>query len=276
MIRLSNLSFAYGSKKVLEDFSLELSAGETVMITGPNGVGKSTILRLLAGVLKPVSGEIDHGLPEGTDPRLKTAFLPDSLSIYRSMTPAQAAEFHAGFYITEPSDLELALKAGIDINSKISDLSVGQRVLVHLSLILSTDPELILIDEVLHSVDPYLRDIVFRQLIAVMEKRNPIVVMVNLNFHDIANLVDRVIFIGRDGIRLDESVDDLKAKTRRVIAEEISPEHPVLFIENVMGKMHHIVYPFDEQAENANFESIQKMDLTEIMTAFMGGEYGVS
>ncbi len=276
MIRLSNLSFAYGSKKVLEDFSLELSAGETVMITGPNGVGKSTILRLLAGVLIPVSGEIDHGLPEGTDPRLKTAFLPDSLSIYRSMTPAQAAEFHAGFYNTEPADLKLALKAGIDVNSQISDLSIGQRVLVHLSLILSTDPELILIDEVLHSVDPYLRDIVFRQLIAVMEKRNPIVVMVNLNFHDIENLVDRVIFLGRDGIRLDESVDDLKAKTRRVISEELSPEYPILLSETVMGSKHHIVYPFERKYGEIADESIRKMDLTEIMTAFMGGEYSVS
>ncbi|MCK5063678.1 MAG: ATP-binding cassette domain-containing protein [Candidatus Fermentibacteraceae bacterium] len=276
MIRLSNLSFAYGSKKVLEDFSLELSAGETVMITGPNGVGKSTILRLLAGVLIPVSGDIDHGLPEGIDPRLKTAFLPDSLSIYRSMTPTQAAEYHAGIYNTEPSDLELALKAGIDVNSIISDLSVGQRVLVHLSLILSTDPELILIDEVLHSVDPYLRDIVFRQLIAVMEKRNPTVVMVNLNFHEIEHLADRVVFLGRDGIRLDESVDDLKAKTRRVIAEEISPEHPILLTESVMGSKQHIVYPFDERVGSTDFESIQEMDLTEIMTAFMGGEYGVS
>ncbi len=276
MIRLSNLSFAYGSKKVLEDFSLELSAGETIMITGPNGVGKSTILRLLAGVLIPVSGEIDHGLPEGTDPRLKTAFLPDSLSIYRSMTPAQAAEFHAGFYNTEPSDLELALKAGIDVNSKISDLSIGQRVLVHLSMILSTDPELILIDEVLHSVDPYLRDIVFRQLIAVMEERNPTVVMVNLNFHEIEHLADRVIFLGRTGIRLDESVDDLKAKTRRIIGEEISPEYPVLLSENVMGSKHHIVYPFEKKYGEIADSNIREMDLTEIMTAFMGGEYGVS
>jgi ABC-type multidrug transport system ATPase subunit len=192
------------------------------------------------------------------------------------MTPAQAAEFHAGFYNTEPSDLELALKAGIDVNSKISDLSIGQRVLVHLSMILSTDPELILIDEVLHSVDPYLRDIVFRQLIAVMEERNPTVVMVNLNFHEIEHLADRVIFLGRTGIRLDESVDELKAKTRRVIADEISSEYPVLLTENVMGKKQHIVYPFKKKYGEITDSNIREMDLTEIMTAFMGGEYGVS
>ncbi len=276
MIRMSNLSFAYGEREVLKDFNLELSAGETVMITGPNGIGKSTILRLLAGVLIPQTGEIDHGYPQGTDPRLKTAFLPDSLSFYRSMTPLEAAKFHAGIFGTEPSSLELAKKAGVDVNRHICELSVGQRVLVQMAIILSTRPELILIDEVLHSVDPYLRDILFRELIEVMENSSPTVVMVNLNYHDIEHLADRVIFLGSDGIRLDESVDDLKAKTRRIISEEISPEYPVLLTENVMGKKHHIVYPFEMRSGEITDENLREMDLTEIMTAFMGGEYGVS
>ena len=276
MIRMSNLSFAYGSKEVLKDFNLELNAGETVMITGPNGMGKSTILRLLAGVLIPQSGEIDHGYVKGTDPRQKTAFLPDSLSFYRSMTPLEAAKFHAGIFGTEPSDLELAKKAGVDINRHIYELSVGQRVLVQMAIILSTDPELILIDEVLHSVDPYLRNILFKELIEVMEDSSPTVVMVNLNFHDIEHLADRVIFLGRDGIRLDESVDDLKAKTRKVIAEEIPSEYSVLLTENVIDKKHHIVYPFEKKIGDIADENIKEMDLTEIMTAFMGGEYGVS
>jgi len=276
MIRMSNLSFAYGSREILKDFNLELNAGETVMITGPNGMGKSTILRLLAGVLIPQSGEINHGYTKGTDPRQKTAFLPDSLSFYRSMTPLEAAKFHSGIFGTEPSDLELAQKAGVDLSRHIYELSVGQRVLVQMAIILSTDPDLILIDEVLHSVDPYLRDILFRELIEVMEDSSPTIVMVNLNFHDIEHLADRVIFLGRDGIRLDESVDLLKAKTRRVIAEEIPLECSVLLTENVMGSKHHIIYPFEKKIGEIADENIREMDLTEIMTAFMGGEYDVS
>ncbi len=275
MIRMSNISFAYGSKKILRDFSLELRAGETLMITGPNGVGKSTILRLLAGVLLPESGTIDHGYPAGTDPRQKTAFLPDSLSIYRSMTPHRAAEFHAGIFGTEPADLELAVKAGVDVNRRIIELSVGQRVLVHLAIILSTEPELILIDEVLHSVDPYLREIVFRELLEVMEDRNPAVVMVNLNFHEIENIIDRIVFLGRDGIRLDESAVELKAKTRRVIAQKLPEQFPVILTEKVLGKNNHIIYPFEHGIGKIPDDAIEVMDLTGIMTAFMEGEYHV-
>ena len=192
------------------------------------------------------------------------------------MTPLEAAKFHAGIFGTEPSNLKLAQKAGVDLTRHIYELSVGQRVLVQMAIILSTDPELILIDEVLHSVDQYLRDILFRELIEVMEENNPTVVLVNLNYHDIEHFADRVIFLGRDGIRLDESVDELKAKTRRIISEEISPEYPVLLTENVMGKKHHIVYPFEESCGDIPDENIREMDLTEIMTAFMGGEYDVS
>jgi ABC-2 type transport system ATP-binding protein len=276
MIRMTNVSVSYGSEEVLRNFSLEITAGETVMITGPNGAGKSTILRLLAGVLKPDSGNIDYGYPDGTDPRQKTAFLPDSLSFYRSMTCREAAKFHAGVFRTDPSDLEIVIKAGIDLNSRISELSVGQRVLVQLSIILSTEPELILIDEVLHSVDPFLRDIIFRELIEVIEKRNPAVVMVNLNFHEVENLADRVVFLGRDGIRLDESVDNLKAGTRKVITEGIPPEYQVLITEKVMGRSQYIVYPFEKADMGIPDENIRAMDLTEIMTAFMGSEYNVS
>ena len=71
-------------------------------------------------------------------------------------------------------------------------------------------------------------------------------------------------------------MDLLKAKTRRVIAEELPAEYPVLLTENVMGSKHHIVYPFDKKIGEIADEKIREMDLTEIMTAFMGGEYGVS
>jgi ABC-type multidrug transport system ATPase subunit len=269
MISMKGISFAYGSKDIVRDLNLELGPGETLMITGPNGVGKSTILRLLAGVLIPSSGSIEYGFPEGIDPRI--AYLPDSLSFYSSMTPPEAAAFHAGIFGTEPSGLAIASKAGVDLDRKISELSLGQRVIVQLSIILSTGPDLVLIDEVLHSVDPYLRGLLFQELVKVMEERAPIVVMVNLNFSEVENLVDRAIFMGAEGIRLDESVDDLKAGARMIEAECLSEGLPVILRREVLGRKQFLVYPFTVGEEDV--DKAHPMDLTEIMTAFMEAEY---
>ena len=275
MIRINDLSFAYWKEDVVRNFSLSVESGETVMLTGPNGVGKSTVLRLLAGVLQPSSGSVDHGFAEGVDPRAKTAYLPDSLSMYESMTPGEAALFHGDLYGTDPADLSLAKKAGVNADRPIKDLSVGQRVLVHLSIVLSTEPDLILIDEVLHSVDPYLRDMVFGELICVIQERSPAVVMVNLNFHEVENLVDRVLFMGRNGVMLDERVEDLKSRILRIRAEEPPSTLPVLLTRETAGGKTHIIYPVESHVEIPEGFTAERMDLTEIMTAFMETEYNV-
>ena len=275
MIRIEDLSFAYWKEEVVSGFSLSVGSGETVMLTGPNGAGKSTVLRLLAGVLQPASGSVDHGFAEGVDPRARTAYLPDSLSMYESMTPGEAARFHSDIYGTDPADLSLAKKAGVNADRPLKDLSVGQRVLVHLSIVLSTEPDLILIDEVLHSVDPYLRDMVFSELIRVIQERSPAVVMVNLNFHEVENLVDRVVFMGRNGVRLDEKVEHLKSRTLRIRAEEVPGDLPVLLSRETAGGRSHILYPVEDLSGIPESCSAERMSLTEIMTAFMETEYDV-
>lgn len=272
MIRIEGLSFAYGRKWIIRGLDLGLNRGETVMLTGPNAAGKSTLLRLIAGVLIPSEGSIDYGFPEGIDPRSRIAFLPDSLSFYGSMTPIEAAEFHAGFFGTEPSGLEVARRGGVDLKRRIEDLSLGQKVIVQLSIVLSTAPDLVLIDEVLHAVDPYLRGLMFQELIGVMEERDPAVVMVNLNFSEVENLVDRVIFMGRDGIKLDEKVDDLKAGTRLLESGVEPRDAEVLLTREVLGRKQFVLYPCSGN-HGVTAVGSRAMDLTEILTAFMEAEY---
>ncbi|OPL17806.1 MAG: hypothetical protein AVO35_07975 [Candidatus Aegiribacteria sp. MLS_C] len=272
MIRIESLSFAYGRKRIIRNLDLDLRSGETVMITGPNAAGKSTLLRLMAGVLKPSEGRIDYGFPEGTDPRSRIAFLPDSLSFYGSMTPNEVAGFHAGFFGTEPSGLQVARRAGVDLNRRIEDLSLGQKVIVQLSIVLSTDPDIVLIDEVLHAVDPYLRGLMFQELIGVMEERDPTVVMINLNFSEVENLVDRVIFMGRDGVRLDERVDDLKAHARLLESGLEPVDAEVLLAREVLGRKQFVLYPCSGN-DGVTTVGSRAMDLTEILTAFMEAEY---
>ena len=60
MLKITDLSFSFDKKKILEDFSLELKKGEIIAVMGPSGHGKTTLLRLVAGLLKPQKGEIEN------------------------------------------------------------------------------------------------------------------------------------------------------------------------------------------------------------------------
>ena len=75
---------------------------------------------------------------------------------------------------------------------------MGQRTIFHLSLVMAAEPEILLIDEIIHSIDVYLREIFLQQLIKIISEREITVVMVNLNFTDIEGLLERVILYKSD------------------------------------------------------------------------------
>jgi ABC-type multidrug transport system ATPase subunit len=85
MIKIKNLTFGYGSRRdqpIFKSFNLEVQKGETVLITGINGTGKTTLLRLMAGALLPQSGTIEYAQELGEDPRAKIGFISDQMNLY--------------------------------------------------------------------------------------------------------------------------------------------------------------------------------------------------
>ena len=79
-----------------------------------------------------------------------------------------------------------------------------------------TEPEILLIDEIIHSIDAYLRRIFLEQLIQLQSDRQLTIIMVNLNFHDIEHIVERVILLKSGKIDVDEKIDDLKLKVKKI------------------------------------------------------------
>jgi len=273
VIDIKNLSFSYGKIKVFKNFNLNVPEGQVCLITGINGVGKTTLLRLIAGVLKQAGGRIVYNEKMGEDPRRKIGFISDILSLYESLTVAQAIDFHKSVYGLSQFDESLIRHTKIAPRQKIKELSSGQKTIFHLSLILSIEPEILLIDEIIHSIDAYLRRFFLEQLIKLQSQRSLTIIMVNLNFHDIEHIVERVILLKSGQIAVDEKIDTLKAKVKKIISVSPPQIMPVVSQIDFTGHSEFFVYPYEEKYKEQLEGEVVDLDLTEIVSAFIGGEY---
>lgn len=273
MINIKGLSFSYGKNRVFHDFNLQIPDGQVCLITGINGVGKSTLLRLMAGVLRPDQGEIQYDAKLGADPRRKIGFVSDALSLYESLTVAEAIGLHKSVYGLSSFDDSLVRHTKIGYDQKVRELSIGQRTIFHLSLILSLEPEVLLIDEIIHSIDAYLRRIFLEQIVQLLSTRRMTVVMVNVNFHDIEYLIERVILLKSGEITVDENIDDLKAKVKKIVGQDQPSFLNVLSRIDYSDHSEFFVYPFTDRLRERIKGDVFDLNLTEIVSAFIGGEY---
>ncbi len=274
MIRAENLHFGYNGRPIFENFNFHLPRGQVCLVTGINGVGKSTLLRLLAGVLRPQQGSIIYHPELGKEPKQKIGFISDKLSIYQSMRVDRLIGFHLSAFGVKEFDDRLVRHTKIESWKKVRDLSIGQRTILQLSLILSAKPELLLIDEVIHDLDAYLRKLFIEEVISQMTERSMSVVFVNLNFHDIENLVERVVLLKNGRIAVDEPIEVLKEKVKRVISnEELPPSIPYIYRLSRESCEEYFIYPYNSEYDSQIKGKAQDLNLTEIVAAFIGGEY---
>lgn len=275
MIKIENIVFSYGRQPVFRDLNLDLHEGETTLITGINGTGKTTLLRLIAGVLLPGRGSIRFSEKLGSSPRGKIGFISDQMHLYENMTLADAIRFHSSIYSLENCTMSLMEQTRMQPAQRIRQLSAGQKLIFHLDLILATQPEILLIDEVIHSIDAYLREMFLNRLLELIAQRHVTLIMVNLNYHDIENIPQRVILLKDGGIAVDEPIDELKGKVKKIVSGQDVSGIPVLYTRQYADSSEYYVYPFtpDLPGKIDSRARVVDLNLDEIIKAFIGGEY---
>lgn len=273
MISIKNLNYGFGAKKVLENINLDIRENEVLLITGSNGAGKTTLLRIMAGVLFPYPGTFQYGLALGKQPMSRIGFISDQISLYQSMSLQEAIDFHSQLYQVKDFDTTILKEAKLDLKKKISDHSVGQKLIFHLSLVLSTRPKLLLLDEVLHAIDPYLRELCLKRILNLLTQGETTLVMVNLNFHDIENIPQRVIIIRENTIALDQPLEILKDKVKKIVSKAEMPELHAFHERFFADRHEYYVYPFEESMVKDPRCEVLDLNLNDIVTAFIGGEY---
>ncbi|HVZ81869.1 MAG TPA: ABC transporter ATP-binding protein [bacterium] len=212
MIRLLNVSKRFGDRKVLDDITLEVFEGETLVIIGRSGVGKSTILKHIAGLLSPDSGEVwvegqNVGIlkeQEVNELRKKMgvvfqyAALFDSLTVFENVAFRLLRDFKTPLpqaVETVKRKLELVgLKDNL-LDLKPAQLSGGMRKRVGLARAIAVEPEIILYDEPTSGLDPVSSEAINDLVLDMQKKLGVTSVVVTHDMHSAYKVANRIAMI---------------------------------------------------------------------------------
>ena len=157
LITVENLHKSYGSKTVLDEVSFTAQPGQIIGLLGPNGCGKTTLIKILTGLIKDHTGTVRINNEEpGAYSKSIVAYLPEKTYLPDWMRPVDAINYFADFYKDFDKDKAIAMVArfGLDMKQRVKTMSEGQQEKLRLLLVICRNAQLFILDEPLGGVDP--------------------------------------------------------------------------------------------------------------------------
>ncbi|EQK40338.1 MULTISPECIES: ABC transporter ATP-binding protein [Paraclostridium] len=202
----------YGKKQVLEEFNLNIPKGKIVGLLGPNGSGKTTMIKLLNGLTQCDKGNV---FINGLKPSVKTkeivSYLPDRNYLNEDMTVKELLKLFSDFY--KDFDInkakEMIKNLNLEENEKIKSMSKGTKEKVGLILVMSRNAKLYILDEPIGGVDPASRAYIIKTILKNFNEDSTLLIATHL-INEIENICDEVIIISKGEILLKGNVDEIR------------------------------------------------------------------
>lgn len=258
MIRIGKLGFSYGQVPVLKNITMNLEPGKIYGLLGENGVGKTTLLTLLAGLKKPLQGsiDIDGSAPYSRTPQvLENQFYLADEMLPVPMKAAEYARITGEFWPNYKQDTFEEIMDLFENTSdkKMSEMSTGQLKKTYISLALALGCKYLFLDEPTNGLDiPSKAQ--FRSALMKYTGEDSTIVISTHQVRDLENIIDPIIILDRQDVLLNASLEEISRKLYFDYGTQLHPES--LYSEHLPGGFIQ-VYPNAEGADSkVNIEAL--------------------
>lgn len=221
MIEMKNVSKAFDGFKAVAAVNLTIQKGSIYGLIGSNGAGKTTLIKLLAGIYRQDDGEVlIENIPvyENISLKQKLFYIPDQPYFLSHYTTKQMASFYKSIYPRwrEERFHKLAQLFEININKKIHTFSKGWQRQIAFVLALSTNPEILILDEPLDGLDPVVRKKIKNLLIQDVADREMSILISSHNLREMEDICDHIGIIHKGTLIMEKELDELKADIHKI------------------------------------------------------------
>ena len=216
MITLKDLSFSYGKHKVLGNVSMTLEKGKIYGLLGENGVGKSTLLKILSGLLKIERGEckVFGEVPYGRKPSFlqDIFYLPEDFAGENVVVEKYAMQLGVFYPNFSPDRFNRIISEfGVDPKAKFNKLSLGQQKKAIIAVALSLGTKVLLMDEPSNGLDIPSKSLL-RRLIAENASDDQLIIISTHQVKDLENLIDPIIIMDKEGVIMNATIEEISSR----------------------------------------------------------------
>lgn len=221
MIEVKNISKKFDTIQAVKEISMTIKEGNVFGLIGTNGAGKSTVLRMIAGVLKTDAGEIlidDIPVYENEEAKKKMFFIPDEPYFFANANARDMERYYSSIYenFARENFYEYLRKFELDEKRKISTFSKGMKKQVALLLGICSNTKYLLCDETFDGLDPVMRQGIKSIFANEMEVRGMTPIIASHNLRELEDICDHLGLLHRGGVLLSKDLEEMKCNIQKV------------------------------------------------------------
>lgn len=216
--KVRNLTKDYDGNVVLNNISFDIPAGKIVGLLGPNGCGKTTLIKILAGLIHDYTGMIKiNGKAVGISSKASVAYLPDRTYFPERFRTIDCIDYFADFFkdFDKIKAIEFASRFGLDLHQRVKTMSKGMQEKLQLLVVMSRAADIYLLDEPLGGVDPAARGVIL-DIIMSNYKENATVVLSTHQVNDLEHSFDHVLMLGHGQVLVNTGIQTLRSTGKSV------------------------------------------------------------